>query len=168
MPVRTDRSQLELAVLNLVLNSRDAMPDGGRLTLGVHREKVEFQHAQTSAPGDLHLRQGQGHRLGMDRATVRRATEPFFTTKGVGKGTGLKPLDRLRAGAPIGRRVPDLEARLGAGTATDSEPAAGRPPRRAVRPTQNSAPPRSRAAASLRILLVDDDALRLRQAPRRC
>ena len=87
--ILVDRSQLELAVLNLALNARDAMPNGGQLTVS-----GEVMAAGTSGPPELQ----RGHYVcltvsdsgcGMDEATLKRAAEPFFTTKGAGKGTGL-------------------------------------------------------------------------------
>jgi signal transduction histidine kinase len=86
--IRVDPNQLELALLNLALNARDAMPHGGRLTIAARRETV--------APGWQDLQPGEYVRIavtdtgiGMDETTRKRAAEPFFTTKGVGKGTGL-------------------------------------------------------------------------------
>ncbi len=84
-----DPSQLELALLNLAVNARDAMPDGGRIIV----EAADMIVAQGERPD---LGAGDYVRLsvidegeGMDAATLERAREPFFTTKGVGKGTGL-------------------------------------------------------------------------------
>ncbi|MET0180272.1 MAG: PAS domain S-box protein [Novosphingobium sp.] len=82
--VRVDRAQLELALLNLVVNARDALPDGGRVTVA----------ARSDPPGALanarFVRLSvQDEGIGMDPETLARAIEPFFTTKGVGKGTGL-------------------------------------------------------------------------------
>jgi signal transduction histidine kinase len=86
--VMSDRTQLELAVLNLAINARDAMPDGGRLTIST---KVRW-----IGPGDPVLEPGDYVDLsvadtgqGMSREVKERAFDPFFTTKGVGKGTGL-------------------------------------------------------------------------------
>ncbi|MCR5868154.1 PAS domain-containing sensor histidine kinase [Aquincola sp. J276] len=84
--VAVDAHQLELAILNLAVNARDAMPEGGRL-------RIEAK------PGRLRRPEGNAvegvcisvadNGVGMDSATLARAAEPFFTTKGTGKGTGL-------------------------------------------------------------------------------
>jgi PAS domain S-box-containing protein len=88
-PARADANQLEMALLNLAVNARDAMPDGGVLTVSAARETVRPGHRSK-------LRQGHYVRLsvtdtgtGMDADTLARAIEPFFSTKGVGQGTGL-------------------------------------------------------------------------------
>ncbi|MGN2253755.1 PAS domain S-box protein [Frateuria sp. GZRe12] len=84
-----DPNQLELALLNLAVNGRDAMPQGGRLEIGARSEWVGEGHSTALPHGEYVCLwvADEGH--GMDPDTVRRATEPFFTTKGVGKGTGL-------------------------------------------------------------------------------
>ncbi|HEY0183479.1 MAG TPA: ATP-binding protein, partial [Rhodopila sp.] len=87
-PIRVDPHQLELALLNLALNARDAMPDGGRLTIAAHREEGNLLVPGLSA-GEFVSILITDSGSGMDEATLKRATEPFFTTKGVGKGTGL-------------------------------------------------------------------------------
>jgi signal transduction histidine kinase len=86
--LRVDPNQLELALLNLALNGRDAMPQGGRLTIATRRETVTIG-AQDLHPGDYVCLAVTDTGTGMDEATLKRAAEPFFTTKGVGKGTGL-------------------------------------------------------------------------------
>ncbi len=88
-PVRVDPNQLELALLNLAVNARDAMPLGGRLSITGH-----FVDQAGGAPPDLAAGRYvcvavSDTGLGMDAVTLKHATEPFFTTKGVGKGTGL-------------------------------------------------------------------------------
>jgi signal transduction histidine kinase/ActR/RegA family two-component response regulator len=155
VPVRTDRSQFELAVLNLVLNSRDAMPQGGVVTLSVAREKVEFS-TQYLGAGDYVCIKVRDTGTGMDEATVRRATEPFFTTKGVGRGTGLglSIVYGLAQQSGGGLRI---ASQLGAGTTVElwlpvaEAHEAGQSGTRAP----SSAPDERR----LSVLLVDDDAL---------
>lgn len=86
---RVDPNQLELALLNLAINARDAMPGGGELTLTVSEVVVDDRNMVGLAP-DRYVRIAAiDTGVGMDRATLARATEPFFSTKGVGKGTGL-------------------------------------------------------------------------------
>jgi signal transduction histidine kinase len=84
-----DSNQLELALLNLILNARDAMPGGGAIIISAREESVTGSHISGLKAGQyIHLSitdTGEG----MDEETLRRAVEPFFTTKGVGKGTGL-------------------------------------------------------------------------------
>ncbi|WP_259550935.1 PAS domain-containing sensor histidine kinase [[Roseibacterium] beibuensis] len=85
--VHTDPYQLEAALMNLAVNARDAMPRGGSITISARPERIR-QHPAL-APGDYVRLVVADTGEGMDEATVARATEPFFTTKGVGKGTGL-------------------------------------------------------------------------------
>jgi PAS domain S-box-containing protein len=87
--VRTDANQLETALLNLAVNGRDAMPDGGTLTISVTQEPVNGGHPTNLPPGQFACLSVSDTGHGMDEATLGRATEPFFTTKGIGKGTGL-------------------------------------------------------------------------------
>jgi signal transduction histidine kinase len=89
-PVLADANQLELALLNIALNARDAMPDGGRLTIGAAPETVSGTEGESKLqPGDYLRISISDTGLGMDEATLAKATDPFFTTKGPGKGTGL-------------------------------------------------------------------------------
>jgi PAS domain S-box-containing protein len=83
-PIKADRNQLEQVLVNLVVNARDAMPTGGRLTIETREELA--QEAGENPHIVLEVRD-TGH--GMDEATRVHLFEPFFTTKGVGKGTGL-------------------------------------------------------------------------------
>ena len=112
-PARADLNQLEMALLNLAVNARDAMPDGGTLTIAATRVHVRERRDD--------LRRGHYVRLsvadtgtGMDADTARRAIEPFFSTKGVGKGTGL--------GLSM---VHGLTAQLGGGLTIESRPDVG-------------------------------------------
>jgi PAS domain S-box-containing protein len=87
--VRTDANQLELAILNLVVNARDAMPNGGSIIVSAKEFEVAAKPGDAIAPGRYVCLSVTDSGTGMDAATLARASEPFFTTKGVGKGTGL-------------------------------------------------------------------------------
>jgi signal transduction histidine kinase len=84
-----DGNQLEMALLNLGVNARDAMPDGGTLTLSARGQALESGRDAALPAGDYVVIAVADTGRGMDEATRRRAVEPFFTTKGLGKGTGL-------------------------------------------------------------------------------
>ena len=86
-PARIDPGQLELAVLNLAVNARDAMPGGGSLKVIV--DDLDATNADGVKPGHYVRLAVQDAGVGMDEATLSRAVEPFFTTKGQGEGTGL-------------------------------------------------------------------------------
>lgn len=90
-PVKVDPSQLEQVVLNLVLNARDAMPDGGRVTITAQTARLESDKLRSWGvpPGDYTLLTVADTGMGMDEATQARIFEPFYTTKPTGKGTGL-------------------------------------------------------------------------------
>jgi PAS domain S-box-containing protein len=88
-PVLADANQLEMAILNLAVNGRDAMPDGGVLTLSAHGEEVASGEGSALRPGSYVRLSVTDTGVGMDAATAARAVEPFFSTKGIGKGTGL-------------------------------------------------------------------------------
>jgi PAS domain S-box-containing protein len=86
---KADPNQLEMAILNLAVNARDAMPDGGTLRISTTTEDVEREHGGNLKPGAyVHLSVADTG-VGMDEATLARAIEPFFSTKGIGRGTGL-------------------------------------------------------------------------------
>ena len=86
---RVDPSQLELALLNLAINARDAMPRGGRLTMEVRLDEVRAGRRGRLEEGDYIRISVIDTGVGMDASTLKRAVEPFFSTKGLGKGTGL-------------------------------------------------------------------------------
>ena len=89
-PVLVDANQLELALLNVALNARDAMPSGGCLTISAMQETRGPANADLKLPpGDYVRISIRDTGVGMDQATLAKATDPFFTTKGPGKGTGL-------------------------------------------------------------------------------
>jgi signal transduction histidine kinase/DNA-binding response OmpR family regulator len=149
-----DPNQLELAILNLCVNARDAMPAGGALTIAIANAQA------AEAPG-ARLAEGPYVRLtvsdtgaGMDEDTRRRAVEPFFTTKETGRGTGLG-LSMVHGLAAQSNGAFTLASELGQGTrASLFLPAADHGAPRA------EAPPASvPAPCHARLLLVDDDAM---------
>jgi len=87
-PALADGNQLELAVLNLIVNARDAMPEGGTITVSAREEQLR-DASDSLRPGIYICLAVTDTGAGMDEDTLARAAEPFFTTKGVGKGTGL-------------------------------------------------------------------------------
>jgi PAS domain S-box-containing protein len=84
-----DANQLELVLLNLAVNARDAMPEGGTITISARGARVESDEVPGLAAGSYVCLSVTDTGEGMDEQTLARAAEPFFTTKGVGKGTGL-------------------------------------------------------------------------------
>jgi CheY-like chemotaxis protein len=91
-PVSADRSQLEQVIMNLVLNARDAMPRGGKLTLQTsnrHLGERDSERPVNLEPGDYVTLTVSDTGIGMDAETRTRAFEPFFTRKGSAEGTGL-------------------------------------------------------------------------------
>jgi CheY-like chemotaxis protein len=88
LPVLADANQLEMALLNLVVNARDAMPDGGEIVVATKKERIRDGNPKLK-PGNYICLTVRDTGTGMDAHTLKRATEPFYTTKGVGKGTGL-------------------------------------------------------------------------------
>ena len=153
--VLADRAQFELALMNLIVNARDAMPDGGSIVLA-----IDCPPAAPGARSFVRLKvidEGEG----MDEETVSRAIEPFFTTKGIGKGTGLG-LSMVQGMAEQcgGRFV--ISSEPGKGTTAEiwlqvaeeeQQAEEQQPSAPANDVTPKPAPP------SLRVLAVDDDAI---------
>jgi len=86
--VDVDGNQIELALLNLIVNARDAMPDGGAITIDVGEIEIDSMDADLASGRYVQISVSDTGK-GMDAETLRRAVEPFFSTKGLGKGTGL-------------------------------------------------------------------------------
>ncbi|ACK52477.1 PAS/PAC sensor hybrid histidine kinase [Methylocella silvestris BL2] len=156
-PVQADANQLELALLNLVVNARDAMPNGGAIIIAARQEAIVEQAAVGLAPGRYICLSVQDTGEGMDQATLDRAKEPFFTTKGVGKGTGLGlPMVHGVAEQSGGRLI--LKSQKGAGTTAEIWlPAATT----ALQPSLAKLTPSESCPVThpLTVLAVDDDHL---------
>jgi PAS domain S-box-containing protein len=152
-----DAHQLELAILNLAVNARDAMPDGGSIIIAASEEMIGEDNSLGLAPRTYILLQVTDSGVGMDEATLQRALEPFFTTKERGHGTGLGlSIVHGLAEQSGGRLV--LKSRRGEGTtAAIWLPVSGLDLRRQAQAT--AAPTRERASRRLSVLVVDDDDL---------
>lgn len=155
-----DPNQLETAILNLAVNARDAMPEGGVLRVGARNESIAPGHRSGLPNGDYIRLSVADTGSGMDAKTLAQATEPFFTTKGVGKGTGLGLSMVHGMAEQLGGRLA-LDSRLGKGTTVEIWlPAAGSAA--AAEPVQLPVEPKAEVeltARPLTVLAVDDDAL---------
>lgn len=151
-----DRTQLELVLLNLAINARDAMPAGGRLRVSTDRERLVVPPLKAHEPpvGDYVVLRVADDGHGMTPEVLDRVFEPFFTTKGPGKGSGL--------GLP---QVLGVVQQMGGGVRVESEPDRGStfsvylPAWMGAARTPGDATPALRAdLEGLKVLLVDDDA----------
>ena len=153
--VMIDPTQLELVILNLAINSRDAMPNGGRLTVATKNLAMSDQHPPGGlAPGEYVSISVSDTGSGMTQEVAAKAFEPFFTTKGIGQGTGLGLSQVLGFARQSGGEV-RIDSRVGHGTTiTIFLPRS----REAMpRPADETRPvPHDGKAAT--ILVVDDDA----------
>jgi CheY-like chemotaxis protein len=152
---KADPNQLEMALLNLAVNARDAMSDGGTLRISASAESVLPKDAANLRPGDYIRLSVADTGTGMDEATLARAVEPFFSTKGIGKGTGLG-LSMVHGLASQLGGVLTIQSRLGLGTNVELWL-----PRSTAAPTSSETIRPFAAAPSLRgtALLVDDEEL---------
>jgi signal transduction histidine kinase len=159
-PVLVDSNQLELALLNLALNARDAMPSGGTLTIRAADEVIGQNPTDSTLKAGEYVRVGVSDTgVGMDEATRAKATDPFFTTKGPGKGTGLGLSMVHGLAAQSGGQL-RIVSTPGVGTTVElwlprAKTEAVSLVRSAERPSSAPAP----ATASWRVLIVDDDLL---------
>ncbi|HEY4074463.1 MAG TPA: cache domain-containing protein [Herbaspirillum sp.] len=113
-PVKIDALQFELAVLNIVINARDAMPNGGQLKIAAGNVRIGGDRAELPAGDYVKLTIGDsGH--GMDSEVLSKALEPFFSTKAVGKGSGLG-LPQAYGFAKLAGGALTLESKPDAGT----------------------------------------------------
>lgn len=149
-----DENQIEMAILNLAVNARDAMPDGGVLTIEVKVVQVGAEDYRDLKQGPYVCTSITDTGSGMDEVTLARAIEPFFSTKGVGQGTGLGLSMVHGLAAQLGGSLSILSA-PGQGTRVDlylpssHETAQAAPSRETSRPNP----------AAGRVLLVDDELL---------
>jgi PAS domain S-box-containing protein len=155
-PVRVDRAQFVQIVMNLVVNAKDALPSGGRVTLRTRRAEVEGNAELDRRPGDYSVFEVEDDGTGMTAEVRAHVFEPFFTTKPSGKGTGLGLATVHGIIHQIGGFI-DVDSEVGRGTRftlyfpraeSIAEPA---------KPV-TIRPPKPEAAASA-ILLVEDDPL---------
>lgn len=153
--VLADANQLELALLNLVVNARDAMPAGGTIRIGLRQERQIVQEGEL-VPGQYGILSvvDEGH--GMDEDTLKKAIEPFFSTKELGKGTGLG-LSMIHGLALQMKGAMELKSAPGLGTTAEL----WIPVSHDTNVSQSVAPEPvvSDLSGSKRILLVDDDFL---------
>ncbi|MBB4192397.1 signal transduction histidine kinase [Rhizobium aethiopicum] len=155
-PLLVDSNQLELALLNLFVNARDALESGGAVTVAAAAEETR---PAGLAGGNYIKISVSDDGEGMDEATVLRAAEPFFTTKGIGKGTGLGLSMVHGLAAQSGGSI-QISSTRGKGTTVSlwlpvAQSIAKAQP--AVVPA--AAEPSKAVSRSLAILVVDDDAL---------
>ncbi len=154
--VIADPNQLEMALLNLAVNARDAMPEGGPIILAARAETVSPGHSKLK-PGSYVCLSVIDAGEGMDESTLARAMDPFFTTKEVGKGTGLGlPMVLGLAEQSDGQLV--LKSKKGKGTTAELWlPVAPKTLVAADDEISDQTPPTRRG--SLVVLVVDDDSL---------
>jgi PAS domain S-box-containing protein len=152
--VEVDANQLELALINLAVNARDAMPQGGSLTIVCHNEDDGRKVGLTGGPFVCVTVIDTGE--GMSEATLARAQEPFFTTKGIGKGTGLG-LSMVQGFTVQSGGAMRIQSEQGRGTKVTLWLPRAREGLKGPRPEAEIVRPAE--ARSLRVLLVDDDIL---------
>jgi PAS domain S-box-containing protein len=152
-PVQIDPNQIELAILNLAINARDAMEAGGQIVISIRKERAEDRNGGSQL-GYLLLSVADNGK-GMDEETLGKAIEPFFSTKPVGKGTGLGLSMVHGLAVQLGGRL-QLTSQLGKGTtATLWLPIAAA----VLAKNDASESAANTTARAATILVVDDDPL---------
>ena len=146
-----DETQLELALMNLAINARDAMPDGGKIRIACRNASVG--KGDDTAPGDYVVLAVSDAGCGIAPDMIERVTEPFFTTKAIGKGTGLG-LSMVYGFAQQSGGTMRIRSHLGSGTTVEVWlPRAPETAESVAPPVPDDAPARNRPRT---ILLVDD------------
>jgi len=147
-----DEAQLELAIMNLAINARDAMPEGGTIRISARNATTDERNDLALQSGDYVVLSVADTGCGISADMLERVTEPFFTTKPVGKGTGLG-LSMVYGFAKQSGGITRIQSREGEGTQVELWlPRA--PEHRA--PDQVISMPIGRRTSSISILLVDD------------
>ena len=160
-PIGTDANQLEAALLNLTLNARDAMPDGGEIHIAANLASAHDCRLSHVAQGRYVLLSVTDFGEGMTDETITRAAEPFFTTKGVGKGTGLG-LSMVQGLAEQSGGKLRIASKVGRGTTVEILlPIVAPAEKTAINPVPESLVLQSPTSRGT-VLIVDDDALVLR------
>ena len=153
-PVRVDPNQLEMALLNLAVNARDATPASGTITISAHQEEMADGNGHGLPPGAYVCVSVSDTGMGMDAATLARAIEPFFTTKGVGKGTGLG-LSMIHGLAVQSGGTLTLKSQVGKGTTAEIWLPRGEAVTGAIVSAEQARPEHRTCT----VLLVEDDPL---------
>ena len=154
--VRADANQLEMALLNLIVNARDATPGGGPIVISASCEDIGDNSALNLAKGSYVRLVVRDRGMGMNAETLRRATEPFFTTKGVGKGTGLG-LSMVHGMTQQLGGTFEIDSQVGEGTSAVLWLPVARPEPATLTPVTRDA--HKPTVSGLTILVADDDAL---------
>ena len=147
-----------MALLNLAVNARDAMEDGGDIIISARQENVAAEDRAVLKPGDYICLRLKDYGKGMDEKTLQKAAEPFFTTKGVGKGTGLG-LSMVHGFAEQSGGALVLQSQKGKGTTAEIWLPVAKEFTQAASPTSLAQPAPAKTDRLLTILAVDDDAL---------
>jgi PAS domain S-box-containing protein len=151
-----DQAQLELALVNLIINARDAMPEGGTVTISAENHALGARNWAELPAGDYVRLSVSDTGTGIAPEVLEKVLEPFFTTKELGKGSGLG-LSMVYGFAKQSNGAFRIQSELGSGTIAELWlPRAPHQDKADVAPTKEE--PRTRISRKLRILLVDDHA----------
>jgi signal transduction histidine kinase/CheY-like chemotaxis protein len=152
-PAHVDANQVELAILNLAINARDALPEGGTVRIVIENDNAGRGAPPELSPGEYVVLSLSDDGTGMDDTTLARAFDPFFTTKEVGSGSGLG-LPMVQGFAAQSGGVVRVRSKLGEGTTIELWlPKAEEPP--VAERLERTVPPGDGGAA--RVLFCDDD-----------
>jgi signal transduction histidine kinase/CheY-like chemotaxis protein len=156
-PAYADASQLELALINLIINARDAMPNGGSITITGENRALDSGNEPGLMPGDYVLLTVADDGAGIPPELIDQVLEPFFTTKEMGKGTGLG-LPMVYGFAQQSGGTLRIDSNLGTGTRVELWLPRATADAGAQRAEDDKLPQIAPAPSALRVLLVDDHA----------